>query len=58
MVKIDIDKCLVCGGCIDLCPKTAIMMVNDKVMIDFEKCSDCKICVEVCPVNAPFVQEV
>ena len=34
MVTINTDECLVCGGCIDLCPKTAILMVDDKVMID------------------------
>jgi len=55
MVTINADECLVCGGCIDLCPKTAIMMVDDRVMINSEKCGECKICVEVCPVSAPFV---
>jgi len=55
MVSINTDKCLVCGGCIDLCPKTAIVMVNDKVIVDSEKCGECNICVTVCPIGAPFV---
>ena len=55
MVSINTNKCLICGGCIDLCPKTAILMVDDTVVINSEKCSECKICVEVCPVNAPLV---
>jgi len=55
MVTINTNECLVCGGCIDLCPKTAILMVDDNVMIDHAKCGECKICVEVCPVNAPSV---
>lgn len=54
MVTINTGKCLICGGCIDLCPKTAIMMVDDTVRIVSERCCDCKICVEVCPVSAPF----
>lgn len=53
MVKIDTHICLVCGGCIDLCPKTAIHMVDDQVIIIPEKCIECKICVKVCPVGAP-----
>ena len=54
MVTITKDKCVVCGGCIDICPKTAILMADDTVVINYEKCSECKICVEVCPVNAPI----
>ena len=53
MVKIDTNICLACGGCIDLCPKTAIKMVDDQVIIVPEKCVECKICVKVCPVSAP-----
>ena len=54
MVSINTNKCLICGGCIDLCPKTAIVMVDDTVTIKSEKCSGCNICVEACPINAPF----
>ena len=43
MVTIDTNICLVCGGCIDLCPKTAIKMVDDRVIIIPEKCVECKI---------------
>jgi Fe-S-cluster-containing hydrogenase component 2 len=53
MVTIDTNICLVCGGCIDLCPKMAIQMVDDKVYVIQEKCVQCKICVKVCPVEAP-----
>ena len=34
MVSIDTEKCLGCGGCIDLCPAIAISMINDVVIID------------------------
>ena len=53
MVGIDTKICLVCGGCIDICPKTAIQMVDDQVIVIPEKCIDCKICVKICPVGAP-----
>jgi len=53
MISIDIEKCVVCGGCIDLCPSIAIRMVHDTVVIDPEKCTECNICVTVCPMSAP-----
>jgi len=57
MIKIDIEKCTGCGGCIDLCPQIAIALINDVVTIDEEKCNECKICVKVCPTNAPYEVE-
>ena len=53
MVKIDSDKCVGCGGCIDLCPSIAISMIDDLVIIDDQLCTECGICVKVCPMNAP-----
>ena len=53
MIKIDLDKCVGCGGCIDLCPVIAISMVKDLAMIDNTLCVECKICVRVCPIKAP-----
>jgi Fe-S-cluster-containing hydrogenase component 2 len=53
MVKINSDKCVGCGGCIDLCPSIAISMVDDLVIIDDQLCTECGICVKVCPMNAP-----
>ena len=53
MIKINTETCTSCGGCIDICPATAISMINDKVVIDNDICTECKICVRICPVNAP-----
>jgi NAD-dependent dihydropyrimidine dehydrogenase PreA subunit len=57
MAVINTEVCVVCGGCIDLCPTTAIRMIDDNVNIDTEKCVDCGICVKVCPLNAPYVPD-
>ncbi len=57
MAVINRDVCVACGGCIELCPVSAIRMINDKVNINEEKCVDCGICVKVCPLNAPYVPE-
>lgn len=53
MITIDSEVCVACGGCIDLCPTTAIRMIDDVVRIDQDLCSGCRICVQVCPVSAP-----
>jgi NAD-dependent dihydropyrimidine dehydrogenase PreA subunit len=53
MIAISTEKCVSCGGCIDLCPAIAISMVDDVVTIDSETCTECKICVKVCPMRAP-----
>lgn len=53
MVKIDSEKCVGCGGCIDLCPSIAISMIDDIVTIDDQLCTECGICVKVCPMSAP-----
>ena len=53
MVVIDTEKCVGCGGCIDLCPTIAISMINDVVTIDAELCTECGICIKVCPMRAP-----
>jgi NAD-dependent dihydropyrimidine dehydrogenase PreA subunit len=53
MVVIDTEKCVGCGGCIDLCPTIAISMINDVVTIDAELCTECSICIKVCPMRAP-----
>ena len=57
MAEINNDICVACGGCIELCPTTAIRMIDDRVNINMEKCVDCGICVKVCPVNAPFAPD-
>ena len=55
MAVINTDVCVACGGCIELCPKTAIRMIDDNVNVNAEKCVDCGICVKVCPLSAPYV---
>jgi Fe-S-cluster-containing hydrogenase component 2 len=53
MVVIDAEKCVGCGGCVDLCPAIAISMINDVVTIDEDLCTECSICVKVCPMRSP-----
>ena len=56
MVRIDRKLCTGCGGCVDLCPRTAIGIFEDFALINTGLCLECRTCVKVCPMNAP--QEV
>ena len=52
---IDKDKCCGCTACMNICPKHAISMVEDKEgfkhpVIDQDKCIDCGLCKKTCPV--------
>ncbi|MCC8062034.1 MAG: 4Fe-4S binding protein [Rikenellaceae bacterium] len=49
--KIDPDKCVACGTCIDECPVGAIS-TGDVYVIDPATCTDCGTCADVCPAEA------
>ncbi len=51
-VKVDLEKCIGCGACIDTCPVSALEMDGDKVKVDADTCVDCGACVDGCPVEA------
>ena len=63
----DLEKCIGCGNCRDICPCAAIDLVkvpnlnikpregaNDpyRPQIDYGRCSYCGLCVEVCPTGS------
>ncbi len=50
--KVDVEKCIGCGDCVDECPTDAITMKDDKAVVDEEACIDCGACVDVCPSEA------
>lgn len=48
--------CTGCSACFNICPKSAISMVEDDFgfvypKIDLEVCFDCGICSQICPAN-------
>ena len=53
MIHIDREKCVGCGGCVDLCPAAAIRFVKDRARIGNQLCLECTTCVRVCPMKAP-----
>jgi 4Fe-4S ferredoxin len=61
--RVDVDKCINCYICEEMCPSSAIKIKTDdnsntgrfeskSIEFDEENCMYCKICQKVCPVDA------
>ena len=51
-MKVNMQKCDICGTCVAVCPVDAIYVSEFEVTIDNEKCIDCLKCLIVCPEHA------
>ena len=61
-IQLDIDKCVLCGLCVDVCPFDLISMVpaadfdagapGTALLLDEEMCIRCGLCIERCPTDA------
>ncbi len=52
-IRVDEEKCQVCGACAEICPTNAIRFPNDKkIEVNEEVCLYCKACEKVCAVEA------
>lgn len=57
LVTINIDECIECSACVDICPNDAIIE-DDVLHIDQDLCMNCPdpACALVCPADA-IIQE-
>lgn len=55
-IKIDMEKCVVCGSCVPYCPVGAIIFEEETAYIDQKKCVECGVCFRsgACKVDALF----
>ncbi|MDX9864431.1 MAG: nitroreductase family protein [Anaerolineaceae bacterium] len=53
-IKINVEKCIGCGACVDVCNVTHVYkMQEEKAVVSSERrCWQCGQCVAVCPVDA------
>ena len=51
-IKVDLEKCVGCGTCIETCPFELRTNVDGKSTVDPNRCVGCGRCVAVCPNGA------
>ena len=56
-LELDVEKCIGCGRCLEVCPHTVFATDGKKVRIqDKELCMECGACQMNCPVDAISVE--
>lgn len=53
LLKVDTEKCVKCGLCVQACPSCILSMGEDGPKCDFDRgCMSCGHCVAICPMGA------
>lgn len=56
-LKLDADKCIGCGMCVEVCPHAVFEMNQKKALIaDRDACMECGACARNCIANALTVR--
>ena len=59
LIEVDVEKCIGCGDCVDVCPVDVYEMQDEKsVPVNADECIGCESCVEACEQEAISVTEV
>jgi len=52
-LKMNSDKCIGCGRCLEVCPHQVFAINNNKAkFINFDSCMECGACAKNCPTAA------
>jgi len=49
--ETDLDECIGCGACADICPVNAVTMVDERPQVDQDWCIGCGVCAVSCPAE-------
>ena len=49
--ETELDECIGCGACAEICPVDAVKMVEDKPRVDPDWCIGCGVCAIQCPAE-------
>jgi len=56
-LQMDVEKCVGCGMCLEVCPHAVFAMNNGKAHIeDRDACMECGACARNCPTEALTVE--
>jgi len=55
MLHMNLDACIGCGVCVEMCPAEAMCLIAGKAVINTELCTVCQTCIGVCPTGAIMV---
>ncbi len=56
ILRLDAEKCIGCGNCLEVCPHRLFTLNDGKARItDGNACMECGACARNCPVEALFV---
>lgn len=56
-LRLDVDQCVGCGMCAEVCPHAVLAIREAKVQImDRDACMECGACARNCPVDAIVVE--
>jgi Fe-S-cluster-containing hydrogenase component 2 len=46
--QVDVERCVGCGACVEVCPFDAITKRDGRALVDTTLCMGCGVCVPAC----------